>query len=178
MSKKEELLIQTAKIIEDEGIQAFTIDYLAQKCELTKGGVLYHFKNKSNLLIKMNEMIIEQFESVLENFKKDLSGSYLFTRAYAKATIYYLENREQAFLPALLMTSLEDDACLKLWKETTKKWDDLFENDGKNKRAILNTRLISDGIWYSMMYNDNDLLNDKMKTLLLDACHDLEKEEA
>lgn len=177
MNKKEELLIQTARIIEEEGIQALTINYLAKKCGLTKGGVLYHFTNKNNLLIKMNEMIIDHFESVLERLKKELKGPYLFTRAYAKATIYYLENREKAFLPALLITSMEDEHCFNLWRETTNKWEELFENDGKNKEAILKIRLISDGIWYSMMYNDNKLLNDKMKSLLLKACKNLTKED-
>jgi len=46
MNKKEELLINAAQIIYEEGIQKLTIDYLAKITNITKGGVLYHFEVK------------------------------------------------------------------------------------------------------------------------------------
>ena len=47
LSKKEELLTNAAKIINEEGIQKLTMQYLAEKSGITKGGVLYHFEIKS-----------------------------------------------------------------------------------------------------------------------------------
>lgn len=176
MDKKTELLIQAAKIIDKEGIQSFTIEYLAQKCQLTKGGVLYHFSSKRNLLIAMNEFIIKKYEKVLEQFQSEMSGKYKFTRAYAKATIHYLRNREHAFLPALLITSLEYEYCLELWEETTKRWEKAFERDMRENEETLQLRLICDGVWFSMMYNDSESLKNHMEKLILTKCRYLEEE--
>ena len=42
MNKKQELLQHAATIIQEEGMQKLTMDYLAKKANITKGGVLYH----------------------------------------------------------------------------------------------------------------------------------------
>src|SRR5690625_1077765 len=62
MSKKEQLLLNAAKIIFEEGIQKLTIDYLAERSNITKAGVFYHFDDKASLLLQMNEMAITHFE--------------------------------------------------------------------------------------------------------------------
>ena len=82
MNKKQELLQHAATIIQEEGMQKLTMDYLAKKANITKGGVLYHFNNKDTLIQKMNEMAIADFEQSIEHHISKLSGNYVFTRAY------------------------------------------------------------------------------------------------
>jgi len=76
MDKKIQLLLNTAHIIAEEGMQKLTMDYVAKKSNLTKGGVLYHFDSKDTLLVQMNEYVIEQFNEVLEKHLDKLSGAY------------------------------------------------------------------------------------------------------
>lgn len=45
-----------------------TFDYLARASNITKGGVLYHFKSKSHLLHQMNQMVITKFEDILDSY--------------------------------------------------------------------------------------------------------------
>src|SRR5699024_11824120 len=80
MDKKQELLINAAKIIHEDGVQNFTMEALAKKSNITKGGVLYHFKSKSDLLLRMNEFVIEQFEMKMNHYRSEEHTSELQSR--------------------------------------------------------------------------------------------------
>lgn len=176
MDKKEELLTNAAKIIYEEGIQKLTMDYLAKTSNITKGGVLYHFESKGKLLLQMNEMIIEKFENSLQYYMSQLTGPSLNTRAYAYATLDYLKNPDTALLPAVFISSLEDEESYKLWNKTSEKWEQIFQNDTGDRNKNLELQLICDGIWFSLMYSSNTSLNKQIETIVLDFCNSLEKE--
>lgn len=175
MNKKEELLTKAAKIIYEEGIQKLTIDYLAQKSNITKGGVLYHFENKQNLLLQMNKMAIKKFEDILNHYISNLSGPALFTRAYAYATLDFFNKPETALLPAVFISSLEDEKSFELWAKTSKDWAKKFKSDGGDPNENLKLQLICDGIWFSMLYATDDLLDEQIETLVLNYCESLAK---
>jgi len=176
LSKKQELLTNAAKIINEEGIQKFTMDYLAKKSGITKGGVLYHFDSKNKLLLEMNEMVIQIYEENIEHYRSQLSGSYLFTRAYALSTIYFLNNNENNLLPAVFISSHEDQKSQQLWQSVLAKWDQAFDHDQGDPDKILELRMICDGIWFSIMYNYENNLKDRMEQIVQQFCHSMEKE--
>src|SRR5699024_7705827 len=177
MNKKEELLTNAAKIINEEGIQKFTMDYLAKKSGITKGGVLYHFESKEKLLLEMNKMVIEIYEENIAYYQSQLSGSYLFTRAYALSTLYFLNNTENALLPAVFISSHEDKQSQKLWQSVIDKWDRAFDQDQGDPDKILELRMICDGIWFSIMYNYENNLKSRMEQIVQQYCNVMEKEE-
>lgn len=175
MSKKEELLHNAAKIIYEEGIQKLTIDYLAKRSNLTKGDVLYHFKNKENLLLQMNKMAIQKFEDLLHQYMANLSGDFIFTRAYAYATLHFLKYPETALLPAVFISSLEDKQSFDLWKKVSNRWEQSFQGDRGDPEANLKLRMICDGIWFSLLYTSDDSLDQQIEEMVLNYCKDLEE---
>src|SRR5690625_6965970 len=128
LNKKEQLHTNAAKIIYEEGIQKLTMDYLAKKSNITKGGVLYHFESKGNLLLQMNEMATKKFENAWSHYRSQLSGDSLFTRAYAFATLDFLTNPETALLPAVFISSSKDKKSYKLLQETSHKREQALQN--------------------------------------------------
>jgi len=176
MSKREELLTNAAKIIYEEGIQKLTMDYLAQRTNITKGGVLYHFESKGNLLLQMNKMVIKKFEQTLKKYVEKLSGRAVFTRAYAYATLDFLNNPEEALLPAVYISSLEDKASYELWENTSANWETKFREDSGDPNENVKLQLMCDGIWMSILYGADDSLNKQMATVVKDFCEALEKE--
>lgn len=177
MNKKDELLINAAKIIYEEGIQKLTIDYLAKRSNITKAGVLYHFENKSNLLLRMNEKAIKKFEDILKQYLSKLTGKAVFTRAYAYATLQFFKNPETALLPAVFISSLEDEKSFDLWKKTSKNWEEKFKNDSGNPDKNLKLKLICDGIWFSILYDSDESLNQQIESLVLNYCESIAKED-
>lgn len=176
LSKKEELLTNVAKIINEEGIQKLTMQYLAEKSGITKGGVLYHFDSKEILLLNMNKMVIEQFEGKINKYKSKLSGAYQFTRAYALATIDYLDDTENVLLPSVFISSLEDGKSKELWESVSEHWIKLFDQDKGNPDKILELRLICDGIWFSIMYSYVDIFKERMEKIVLHYCDLMERD--
>lgn len=175
VNKKEELLVNAAKIIYEQGIQKLTIDYLAKRSNITKAGVLYHFENKANLLLEMNEMAIQRFENILERYLSKLTGTAIFTRAYAYATLEFFRKPETALLPAVFISSLEDENSFKLWKKTSAHWEQKFKKDSGNPNENLKLQLICDGIWFSILYGSNESLNKQIESLVLSYCDSLAK---
>lgn len=178
MNRKEELLINAAKIIQEEGIQKLTIAYLAKKSKITKAGVLYHFDNKENLLLQMNKQAIEMFEQTLHHYTSRLSGASRFTRAYAYTTLDFFKSPETTLLPAVLTSSLEYDESYQLWEETLTNWEKKFQTDSGHPEKNLQLRLICDGIWFSILYGPKDSFDPTIETLVLNYCEALEKEHA
>lgn len=176
MSKKEELLMNAAKIINDEGMHQLTMDYLAKQTDMTKGGILYHFESKDHLLLSMNDMIIGRYEDNIEHFRSQLSGPYVFTRAYALSTLYFLNHTDNFLVPAVFISSHENQTCQKKWKSIVKKWDESFKNDQGNPDKILELRMICDGIWFSIMYNYGHQYKARMERIVRHYCRSLEKE--
>src|SRR5690625_214782 len=176
MSKREELLTNAAKIIYEEGIQKLTMDYLAQRSNITKGGVLYHFESKGNLLLQMNKMIIKNFEQTLKDYVAKLSGSAVFTRAYAYATLDFLKNPEEALLPSVYISSLEDKASFELWQKTSANWERKFREDCGDPDENLKLQLMCDGIWLSILYGADNSLDNQRETIVRNFCDALEKE--
>lgn len=175
LNKRLELLENAAKIICEEGIQKLTMDYLAKKSGITKGGVLYHFESKGNLLLEMNKMAIKKFEEKINYYKVNLTGNATFTRAYALATIHFLNNPETALLPAVFISALEDDSSFSLWSSTSDKWEASFDNDFGNAEKNLTLRLMCDGIWFSILHGAELSLHNQMENLIRKHCKIVEK---
>lgn len=176
MTKKEDILRNVAKIIHEEGIQKLTIDYVAHKSDITKGGVLYHFKSKGQLILKMNEMVIEQYEKSIQQFQDQLTGAYQFTRAYAYATLDMLNNPDDVLLPAVFISSQESGKSKQLWMQVSKKWDEQFQKDKGDAYKMTELRMICDGVWFSMMYQYGDRRKEEMKQIIERHCDALEGE--
>lgn len=177
MGKKEELLINVAKIINEEGMQKLTIEHVANKSGLTKGGVLYHFESKEQLILKMNEMAIAQHEANIAHFKKQLTGAYQFTRAYAMATLEVLNKPEDVLLPAVFISSQENKKSEQLWVRISEKWNESFHEDEGDLSKILELRMICDGVWFSMMYQHGEDLKEEMKEIIERSCERLKRED-
>lgn len=176
MNKKEELLINAAMIIYEEGIQQLTIDYLAKRTSLSKGGVLYHFDSKDNLLLEMNKMAVEKFEQLLERYERSLSGVARYTRAYALSTLAFFKESHSIFLPAVFISSLEHEQSKQLWESTLASWEQEFREDDGDLTKKLQLRLICDGIWFHILYGKGTNIKKEIKELVLSLCNELEKE--
>ena len=48
--KKKSILIAAADIVKEEGVAKLTLEAVAKKAGLSKGGLLYHYSNKEALI--------------------------------------------------------------------------------------------------------------------------------
>ncbi|WP_214760215.1 TetR/AcrR family transcriptional regulator [Exiguobacterium sp. s146] len=175
MSKKQLLLRTAAHIIQTEGIQQLSMDHLAKRAGITKGGVLYHFDSKANLLQQMNRMALDEFENRIVHHQTGLDGPYPFTRAYALATLDYSDG--DADLIAVFISSQEDTSG-NLWNVASTRWDAQFANDGPDADAVLALRLLCDGFWFALTFGYSDTFKDRAARIIRQKCDALSKGES
>src|SRR4051812_40532356 len=91
---RDRLLDAAGTVVMREGAQALTLDAVAEEAEVSKGGLLYHFKSKRDLV----EALIERW---MAEFQREIDSSDpAFVRGYVTASAP--EGNELGMLAALI----------------------------------------------------------------------------
>ncbi|MFB4279728.1 TetR/AcrR family transcriptional regulator [Nonomuraea sp. MTCD27] len=146
-SSKERLLDAAAEVLLTEGADSLTLEAVARRAGVSKGGLFYHFPTKQALVAAMVERLTATFDAALAQ-AGHRPGDYL--RAYIEATI---PERHVARAPAdtvtvaLLAGVLIDPAGLRPLRERYSAWQARLADDGIDPAAATAVRLAVDGWW-------------------------------
>ncbi|MFF4419017.1 TetR/AcrR family transcriptional regulator [Streptosporangium sp. NPDC001559] len=148
-SSKERLLDAAAEVLLTEGAESLTLEAVARRAGVSKGGLFYHFPTKQALVAGMVERLVGAFDAALAD-AGGRPGDAL--RAYVTATIP--ETPEPAAgLPAdrvtaaLLAGVLVDPAGLAPLRERYAAWQRRLVEDGVDPAVATLVRLAVDGWW-------------------------------
>ena len=132
---KDRLLDAASAVVMRDGAQALTLDAVAQEAEVSKGGLLYHFKSKRDLV----EGLIERW---MAEFQKEMDeADPAFVRGYVKAS--GPAGNELGMLAALI----GDPSLLVAVRKQYGSWQDRVERDGRDPVDATVARLAADGLW-------------------------------
>lgn len=153
-NEKRELILRTAtQIVLDSGFHSLTLDAVAKRAGISKGGLLYHYPNK-DLLIKGIAIYI--FDEFCHNFKsfaeKDPIEKGKWSRALIEASKFDLEHNAELNVgisaAALLNSGVVQNISESYHSILTK-----LEDDGINRVTAMIIRLVLDGLYYSQLLN-------------------------
>jgi AcrR family transcriptional regulator len=146
-SSKERLLDAAAGVLLSEGAEALTLEAVARRAGISKGGLFYHFPTKQAMVAAMVERLTGAFDEALAAAGQR-PGDFL--RAYIGATI---PERPAASAPtdrvtaALLAAVLVDPAGLEPLRARFAAWQARLVDDGIDPAAATAVRLAVDGWW-------------------------------
>jgi AcrR family transcriptional regulator len=132
---KDRLLDAAGAVVMREGAQALTLDAVAEEAEVSKGGLLYHFKSKRDLVEGMVERWLAEFAREMEGEDAD------FVRGYIKASAP--AGNELGMLAALVA----DPSLLVAVRKQYGIWQDRVEREGRDPVDATVARLAADGLW-------------------------------
>lgn len=132
---RDRLLDAAATVVHRDGAQALTLDAVAAEAEVSKGGLLYHFKSKSDLVQAMVERWMADFGREMEEADAD------FIRGYIKASAP--AGNELGMLAALVA----DPSLLVAVRKQYGIWQDRVEREGRDPVDATVARLAADGLW-------------------------------
>lgn len=157
-----------------KGYEGTTMESIAQKAGVSKGGLYHYFKSKDMILINANQKISTKVEELMETALESSSareGILYYIENYIR---YWLDNpRETAFLFLSMAKMLENPDLLKYYKQYTADYITFFEgafNMGiqlgefkpHNAKASAVTLMAAlDGVLGYMLF-DEDLLLDEV----------------
>jgi AcrR family transcriptional regulator len=153
-STRDTLLRAASQVVIDRGVEALTLDAVAQQSGVSKGGLLYHFPNKDALFVGMIEQLIQDFESALQaEYEQDdaLGTPGRWLRAYIRA-ILRNSHHSLALIARLSILTVNNPELLSSVEAYDRKWRSLLESDGLDPIQATIIQLAIDGLWFSEVF--------------------------
>ena len=149
---RDAILSAANRVILRDGSGRLTLEAVAREANVSKGGLLYHFKNKEALIFGLLEAQLAQFERSLENGADGTPGSW--TRSFVNASVS--DSSAQSELEtnaALLAVIAENPDLLEPFREKARAWQVSAESDGIDPVTATLVRLATDGLYYAELFD-------------------------
>ncbi|RIN26302.1 TetR/AcrR family transcriptional regulator [Staphylococcus succinus] len=167
VSKRTQLLEAAAAIVNEQGSEYLTLDAVAKKAGVSKGGLLYHFKNKLTLVQGLVDHADELYRSnVNHRVQEDPQEQGKWVRAFIEATREHRSENASITSGMLAAQGINSQLLLPL-QDTYKTWQNKIEHDGLDKVDATIIRLAIDGLWLSEIFG-LDALDESMRAQVLD----------
>ena len=145
---RERILTAAAEVARRQGVADFTLDKVAETAGVSKGGLLYHFPSKDDLIVALLDQTLRATELEIEARAAEMGGE---PGAFAVAYLEYVRepNRPDIeFASSLLAAVAIDPRLLANARATFARWSErLMSDDGIDPATGLLARVVSEGIW-------------------------------
>ncbi len=141
MTTRNELLRAAAAVVATSGSRALTLDAVAAKARVSKGGLLYHFPNKRLLIAAMVEQLVSTLRSTLESA---LAEGQDWLSAYVEATLADVDSGTS--ISGVLSALAEEPALLEPFRKALEGWYRYAL--GHYGNGVLPLLLALDGLWF------------------------------
>lgn len=162
---KIELLKAAALIVKEKGASQLTLEAVAKKAGVSKGGLLYHYPNKSTLLAAMVAHLIESFEKAIEHTIKQSEGKISWLEAYVILS-FDPDGSQLAESAGILAAVASDPSLLEPLLEINKIWQEKIEANGLDPIVATIVRLAADGLWYTELFDVSPFSAEKRSQVL------------
>lgn len=146
MSAREKILDAYERVLVENGERAATLEAIAKAAGVSKGGLLYHFKDKRALA----SGLLQRLETLAED------DAVLMSQDPAGATNYYVRTSVWQDSPLdrtiISVTRLGNDfqpAVNTAMKRVQDRWLSLLEDEVKDPHVARAILLIGDGLYYN-----------------------------
>ena len=166
-SKRTQLLEAAVAIVNEQGSEYLTLDAVAKKAGVSKGGLLYHFKNKFALIQGLVDYADELYRNnVNERVSEGKANKGKWVHAFIEATREHRSENAAITSGMLAAQGINSNLLLPL-QDTYKVWQDKVEQDGLDKVDATIIRLAVDGLWLSEVFGI-DALDESMRSKVLE----------
>jgi AcrR family transcriptional regulator len=144
------ILVAAARVVRDKGVQRLTLEEVARVASVSKGGLLYHFSTKEQLIQAMLEYALIAFEDELNKVHAGDAEPGSWLRAYIKASFPDQKSSlyEQSMLASALLASVGNEPSLAgPYGTHLKSWVERAEEDGIDPAVAQIIRLAVDALW-------------------------------
>jgi AcrR family transcriptional regulator len=143
-----QLLESAAFVAVKYGLGSLTLDLVAQRAGVSKGGLIHHFPNKRALIEGLFNYLLTIFESSIDNYvDHDPETRGIFSRAYVRASAFPKNEPSESKLHGAFALAMSNDAPLaEIWRN----WVILqIEKHSEDIGSVVGqmVRYAADGLW-------------------------------
>jgi AcrR family transcriptional regulator len=146
---RERLLAAAAAVVRREGARGLTLDAVAGEAGVSKGGLLYHFPHKRDLVRGLVADWMDRFEAEVDaDAEPERTGGW--TRAYLSGSdMTRMPPAERDLEFSLLSVLIDAPEELDFVRERYTAWQARMNADGIDPVDATLVRLAADGLWYA-----------------------------
>lgn len=148
--KKRKILDAALEILRDGNyLTKFSLDTVAEKAGVSKGGLMHHFPSKDFMLTSVAQMVIHEFEArVQEGLTQEPAGKPgRLLRSYIRAVLSDEGEKLAIMSPVLLSYTGGIDGLGSRFDY----WHEMITADGIDRVTAATVRLAVDGLLYTEM---------------------------
>jgi AcrR family transcriptional regulator len=163
---QQKLLEVAGDLVAEAGVVALTLDAVARRAGVSKGGLLHHFPSKTALLTAMVEDMADRFfGAVAAQTGADPDPRCRSARAYVRTTVSEpgCDGQRWAALSAAFMA---DPSLLEGWRARLAALRAVDRAETDDPIGALIARLAADGLWYADMCRLYDIDEETRRQLL------------
>ncbi|MNO12324.1 HTH-type transcriptional regulator RutR [compost metagenome] len=146
------IILAAIEVMRELGGEQLTLELVAKRAGVSKGGLLYHFPSKEALVNGVVESLTNSFESDLEKrIGEDQTRTGRWSRAYIEST--FDDNGVGNDVGPVLASALYlNPESLNGIRSAYEEWQRKIENDGLDPVQSTIARLAADGLWIAEMF--------------------------
>jgi len=165
-ASRADILDAAIVVLERGGASAFTIDAVAEESGFSKGGVLYNFPSKNQLITGMVGRIAEQFQSGIEEQRSAYPESESPTlSAMIDVTSEWLSSR-QSLAAALMATHVSNPDLFEPFIEFKKRLRAQIRDETGDFVKALTVIAALEGLHFTMAHGVALTTNDEQQQIL------------
>ncbi|WP_086778294.1 TetR/AcrR family transcriptional regulator [Streptomyces griseus] len=159
-SKRTQILDAATRVVQREGVKSVTFDSVAAEAGLTKGGLLYHFASRDDLIQAIHQHLADRWEADLVAAAGKPAAEATRDERLAAYTRVAIQSATRAEL-LLMLEGSTNTAHAAVWEAVTERWAphpasapaSTSADPAALDRFIL--RLAADGLWlYESLTSD------------------------
>lgn len=141
------ILDAAVRVTEREGITALTLEATAEEAGLTKGGLLYHFRTREDLLLAIQCHLVQGWEErLVVELGKPWAEATPLERGAAYVHVMMREETRHADL-AFMVEAESNPELARIWDELMERWVPTPHSLDPRRLDLFLARLAADGLW-------------------------------
>jgi len=148
------ILEAAGRVVLASGASGLTLEAVAAEAGLSKGGLLYHFASKEDLLTGMVERLVELTETRIEDSARHDQGEGRWCRGYLAACAVDPSGRDpfDRLATSVLAAAANDPGLLAPLRAKEQAWQERRRADGLDPVTAAVVRLAADGLWMNDLF--------------------------
>lgn len=145
-TRRDEILDAAARLVRRDGAAQLTLDAVAAEAGVSKGGLLYHFGAKDDLVGGLVDRLVARFDERIAAAHGDDKGR--FVAAYVAASVND-DSEDFATAAALVAAVALSPSLLGPLRARYATWSRALAAACPDKTTALIVRLALDGLWFA-----------------------------
>ncbi|MGV3615467.1 MAG: TetR/AcrR family transcriptional regulator [Fimbriimonas sp.] len=140
---RQRILDAAASMAEEDGAHSLSLERVADRAGVSKGGLLYHFRTKEELMAAM-------LQSVIDAHDTDMDRRVAAGERYVDAVIDHClddHDRPGSLMSAFIAAVAVDKGAQDLVRDRKEKWRNRLEENGLSRSQSLVMSLALDGLF-------------------------------